>query len=162
MKYLFAFIILFAAMPAQAGNVLYLHCQRFPSKCAGQKCFEIARALKEEDENREFFSKQRLENADYEIRDNEATGTLDNVAAFAELSNGKYIVRFKHVFQNTGNITMEHRNEAGETKERVIIDKFTGFFAKYLIHTDGSLKDVPIGEPYSALFGWCEDTTDKH
>src|SRR5262249_40632171 len=67
------------------------------------------------------------------------------------------IVNFAYVYEREGVvIVLENRDSHGDVKEKVEIDKISGFYDKYLIHTDNSIKDVPLGQPYVAYFGWCD------
>jgi hypothetical protein len=160
MRALLTIILCLAASAAQA-NTLYVHCLRYESKCTGDKCHDIAEKLKL-DTKKELLHAHKMEHVNYVIQEDGAKATFSEAAANARLVDGKYTLHFKSVQQNDAAITLENKTDTGAVKEQVIIDKITGFYIKYLLHTDNSIKDVPVGEPYSAYFGWCEDTTDKH
>jgi hypothetical protein len=155
----FALVLSFVTFSAHAAT-LNLSCQRYESKCKGEKCYDNAARLKQ-DKEKKIFTMQHMENINYAIREDGATATFDDAKADATLVNGKYTLEFKYVTQDDAKIVLENKTDTGVVKEQVNIDKLTGFYAKYLLHTDGSLKDVPIGEPYSAYFGWCEDMTNQ-
>jgi hypothetical protein len=154
MKHALTFIFALAATDAQAGTLL-IDCQRYESKCNGDKCYALADGLKQ-DTKKEVLKLQKMELVHYTIDDTRATVSVDD-----EGSGIKYTPEFEFVTRDENTITLKNKTESGAAKERVVIDKVSGFYAKYLIHTDGSMKDVPIGEPYSAYFGWCEDKTPK-
>ncbi len=151
MRALFFALLLFP-FAAQAGE-LKVSCQRYESNCSGnEKCAAIADALKQ-DKNKELLATQRTETVHYVIGDTRATASVDD-----EQSGIKYTPEFKFVTRSGNDIILENKLETGVVKEQVVIDKKLGFYAKYLLHTDGSMKDVPVGEPYSAYFGWCTQT----
>lgn len=49
----------------------------------------------------------------------------------------------------------------GVVDSKAYINRVTGFFYTYNIHTDGSIKGLAIGEPYSGAFGYCSQPKRK-
>lgn len=146
------FALLLFPFAAQAGE-LKVSCKRYPSDCSGtEECNAIAEALRQ-DKNKEVLKSPKLETVHYVIGDTRATASIDD-----EASGIKYTPEFKFVTREGNNVILENKLDTGAAKERVIIDKKLGFYAKYMLHTDGSMQDVPVGEPYSAYFGWCTQT----
>mgnify|MGYP003394034070 CR=1 FL=1 len=162
MKKLF-FITLAGALAAGNADAktVYLACKRYESKCSGDKCYELTAALQSNSEWRETLASQNMEPVEYIIREDGATAILSRLTTDAKLAGGKYIVEFKYVTQDPIRFILENKTDTGDVKERIIIETGSWFYVKYLLHTDRSLRDVPIGEPFSAYFGWCEDLTDK-
>lgn len=147
------------AASAQA-ETLDLKCQRYESKCSASACYHLSEALKD-DKDRQIFAIQKTEEVDYHIEDASATATLENEVPNATLTEGKYILPYKHVSWKDGIVVLENRTSSGMTKEKIEIDRDFGFYSHYMMHTDSSIADVPLGEPYTAYFGWCEDTSVK-
>lgn len=154
----FAFIAALAA-PAHA-EILDLKCQRYESQCSASACYHLSEALKD-DKDRQIFAIQKIEEVDYHIGETEATAMLDNEFPNATLTDGKYVLPYKHVIWKDGVVVLENRTSSGMPKERVEIDPDFGFYSHYMMHTDNSIKDVPVGEPYAAYFGWCEYAVAK-
>jgi hypothetical protein len=150
-----ALILIFLASNAQAAPVT-VHCQRYESKCTGAKCYTIADGLKE-DTKKEVLTLQKMDKVDYMVQNN--TGT--EIAAVENADNPgkveKYVTTFGTLNLDEDKTVMSNKNDAGAVREEITIDNHNGFYTRYLIHTDGSIKDVPIGEPYKAFFGWCEE-----
>lgn len=146
------------AAPAAHAEDLNLRCQRYESKCSATACYHLSEALKD-DKDRQIFAIQKTEIVDYLVKDTEAVAILENEVPNATLTDGKYVLPYKHVRWEDGIVMMENRTSSGMTKERIEIDRDFGFYAHYMMHTDKSIKDVPLGEPYTAYFGWCEDVT---
>jgi len=138
------------AFIATQANATASTCQRYQSKCTGQKCYALAEGLREDVRN--ALAAQQMERIDYAIENGHAIATVDPEAKMHET----YTSEFKFVAEEVGKSALENRTETGVTKERVIIEKPSGFYVHYLLHTDNSLNDVPLGEPYSAYFGWCD------
>ena len=145
-----------------SAETLYLHCFRYESKCLAEKCYQIADRLVENLEWKATLSAEKMEPIDYVVRDNSAVGITTKTSQDAKLEGGKYTVLFKSVTQDDARILLEYKNEAGFVRESVAVEKQTGFYANYLLHTDSTIKDTPVGKPYVAYFGWCEDTTATH
>lgn len=144
-----------APSPAET---LYFHCQRYESQCSGNDCYRIADGLRADTERKLLTTVQKLESVEYRIAESAAEATLDNAAPNAILTrNNKYVIRYENVDIGPNLITVEDKTGSGIVKEKVEIDKLSGFYADYIIHTDNTIRDVPIGEPYTAYFGWCED-----
>jgi len=144
---LYAAALALIATQADAANIT---CQRYQSKCTGQKCYALAEGLREEVRN--ALAVQQMERIDYAIENSHAIATVDPEAKMHET----YTSEFKFVSTDAGKFALENRTETNVAKERVIIEKSSGFYVQYLLHTDNSLNDVPLGEPYSAYFGWCD------
>ncbi len=157
MNKLFAFFILFAwaASPAMAENKLTTHCQRYESKCTGSACYRLGSALKD-DKDRHIYTMRKMDVVQYDIDPTTATATFDNATPNAKLTNGKYTIPYKHAIWRDDVIVLENTATSGVIKEKIEIERKTGFYAYYLMHTDDSIKDVPLGEPYTASFGYCQ------
>lgn len=151
-------IFLFTTSAAEA-NVLYLHCQRYRSTCTAEKCYQIADGLSADSEWRGSLPASKLEQLDFVVRENDAMMiTENNLPGMSRTKNNKYTVLFDKIMQDPARIQMEITSDKA-VKERVSIIKRTGFYSAYMLHTDTSIKDIPIGTPYTAYFGWCDDTT---
>lgn len=162
MKRLLVFIALCLTASAAEANTLYLHCLRYQSQCSGQKCLDIGEALKAT-ANSELLKTQAKDVIDFTLEEDHGAGYLAEDAPNAvKIGENKYKITYQHVFITPETITLEHKEESGKVRGRSTIDKLTGIYMSFVLHTDGSLKDVPVGAPYTAFFGWCEDVTDKH
>jgi len=151
-------LLIFTASAAQA-NVLYLHCQRYESKCVGEKCYEIAEGLNADPEWRNALPANKLEQLDYVVHDDKAVVITDNaMRGSLKTQDSKYTIPFNNVMQDSVRIQLEITSGSA-VKERVAVIKHTGFYSAYVLHTDTSIKDIPVGTPYKAYFGWCDDTT---
>lgn len=151
--------VFFGAGSASA-NVLYLHCQRYESKCVGEKCYEIAEGLNADPEWRNALPVNKLEQLDYVVHDDKAVVITDNaMRGSLKTQDSKYTIPFNNVRQDSVRIQLEITSGSA-VKERVTVIKHTGFYSAYVLHTDTSIKDIPVGTPYKAYFGWCDDTTE--
>lgn len=142
------------ASPALADDQhLDLTCTRYKSKCAGKDCYTLANGMKADPERR-ILSLPGLEELRYVIAPGSAAETMIKGDELT-LTKRKYQISYEQVSYGENDITISNHDAKGADKERVIIEPVSGFYAYYLLHTDGSIKDVPIGEPYRAYFGWC-------
>lgn len=139
----------------KSDNHLTTTCQRYESKCAGSACYRLGSALKADKEHN-IYAMQKMEVVRYNIDQNSATALFDNVTPNAKLSNGKYEISYKLVIWRNDVIVLGNEASTGVMKEKIEIDRVSGFYAYYLMHTDNTIKDVPLGEPYTASFGYCE------
>lgn len=132
-----------------------LDCKRYESRCVGDRCYEMETALRTNSDWRGQIPPERMESLQYVVRADGALSMTERVRVGATISNGKYVIPIKHVTDGASSIQLENKTDEGIVRERVAIDKNTGFYAAYLMHTDATISDVPIGAPYAAYFGWC-------
>lgn len=151
---IFLLIASLAAHPVHAAT-LFLRCHRYESKCKAAACYNLSDALRE-DKSGQIFDIKKTETVEYAIDGEHATGLLDNAAPNATWSNGKYTIAYKHSPDGSNIITMKSFTPDEKVKEQVEIDRMSGVYSHYLMHTDNTLGDIPLGEPYFAYFGWCE------
>lgn len=154
------FFVAALAAPAAHAEMLELKCQRYESKCSASACYHLSEALKD-DKDRQIFAIQKTEEVDYHIEDTTASAMLENEVPNATLTEGKYVLPYKHVKWEDGIVVLENKTSGGMTKEKIEIDRDFGFYSHYVMHTDSSIADVPLGEPYTAYFGWCEEVAIK-
>lgn len=162
-KYLIFFCLFplaFADAPAEAGT-LFLKCQRYESKCKAAACYQLGEALRA-DKDGTIYKVKITEPVQYAITADSATASLENPKLGKAKSGGQYTITYKRIPREDepNLIVLEIRTSVGEVKERVEIDRLSGIYAHYLIHSDNSIKDVPLGEPYTAYFGWCAAVKD--
>lgn len=149
-------VLLVCATPFSAqAETLSFSCERFKSNCTGQECYKLVNAL-QKDTTRQIFTVKKTEIVDYKIDATGAVETLRGEQAVPD-KDRQLIIHYKFVASEYGKIVMANRDPKNIMKEEAQIEPTSGFYLYYLIHTDGSIKDVPIGEPYTAYFGWCEN-----
>lgn len=155
MRALLAAIMLLTPSLAMAAGEINLSCQHYQSKCSASACYSAAEKFAL-DTDRELLKNPNIEKTFYIITADHAQAMFEATAAGASTIQGKYTLDFKYVTHAKDSITLENKLDDGTVKERVIIDKKTGFYIKYMLSTDKSLKDVPVGYPFYAYFGWCD------
>lgn len=157
MKMLRSFLGLLVCMtPLSAkAEILTFSCERFKSNCTGQECYKLVSALVK-DTTHQIFTVKKTEIVDYKIDATGAVETLRGEQAVPD-KDRQLIIHYKSVENKFGKIILTNYEPKGAIKETAEIEPTSGFYLYYLIHTDGSIKDVPIGEPYTAYFGWCEN-----
>jgi hypothetical protein len=128
-------------------------CSRYQSKCLGKACDDMAAGVREDSEKK-LLRFPNLEVLEYEIEPGNASESLIKGDVMA-LSARKYKATYKNVLITPSAITFVNKTPEGTEKDRLFIDPISGFYSYYILHTDGSIKEVPIGEPYKAYFGWC-------
>lgn len=145
---------LVSVVDAQAESFSF-SCQRFKSNCTGSECDKLVTAL-QKDTARQIFTVKKTEIVDYRIDSTGAVETLRGEQADYS-ADRQLVIYYKFVTNEFGKITMKNYEPKGATKEIAQIEPTSGFYMYYLMHTDGSIKDVPIGQPYTAYFGWCQN-----
>ncbi len=142
--------------PAQA-DAIHFTCQRFKSNCVGKACLAMAEGFKADTEHK-ILTLRPVEKLDYKIDEKRAVEIIRSAqdAAKAALNVS---VPYEFVTLSSNLITLERKAADEQVRERVVIEIASGFYAYYAIHNDGSIKDVPLGEPYAANFGWCNQTS---
>jgi hypothetical protein len=152
----FALAAWLASLPAQAADMGF-SCQRFKSSCAGGACAAMAEGLKQ-DTTRSILGLRKTQRVAYRISEANAYETIETTLR-GEASAKKLETRYGSVKAGETSLTLENRNAKGVVSESVEISLSDGFYSNYVLHTDGSIKEVPIGEPYIAYFGWCDPAT---
>lgn len=149
-------VIAIAAYPFSAyAEPMKFSCERFKSNCLGKACEQIYVAL-QKDASRQILSVKKTETVEYEINETGATEKL--VGAQIDPSIQRSLtINYKNIASAYGKITLSNKDAKGNVKEMASIEPASGFYRYLLIHTDGSIKEVPIGEPYTAYFGWCNN-----
>jgi len=144
--------------PAQviASNIpMVFSCQRFKSKCSGASCYALVSGL-QKDTGRSILDARKTEVVEYSVDVLHSIEML-KTEQVDPLLKRQLSIEYLNVENAHGKITISNKDKKGAVKEKVEITPATGFYLYYLIHTDGSIKDVPIGEPFSAYFGWCDN-----
>jgi len=134
---------------------LSFSCERFKSNCMGQDCYKLVSAL-QKDVAHQIFTVKKTEIVDYKI---DATGGVETLRGEQAVpdKDRQLVIHYKYAVSEYGKIVLKNTDPKNNVKEEAQIEPTSGFYLYYLIHTDGSIKDVPIGEPYTAYFGWCEN-----
>lgn len=158
-RLLTALSIVFCSAVTARGETMSFDCQRYKSKCTAKACEELANGIRE-DSSKKILSLQGLESVEYVVNPRMAYENRRK-AEDQSLAKRKYLVNYKFIEITPAMITLSNKAPSGIEKERVQIEPTSGFYRHYILHTDGSIKDVPIGEPYQAYFGWCNNTTGK-
>jgi hypothetical protein len=129
-------------------------CQRFQSNCTADACMQIIGAL-QKDTERKIFTVRRTETVTYTF-DN--TGAVEKLRGEQAVFNKQRlpVMNYKTVTTDAqGKIMLTNKDRKGNINIRVEIEPASGFYLNFFLHTDGSIKEVPVGEPYLAYFGWC-------
>ena len=159
MKHLvFLPIALMLASPAVAEPMKFT-CERFKSNCAGADCENLFLALHKDTEHK-ILTMRKTQIVEYEIERHHATEKLISLRTEEE-KDVPLIIEYTHVTTPYGKLILANEDRKGDIKEKAEIEPTSGLYRYYLLHTDGSIKDVPVGEPYTAYFGWCENNTAK-
>ncbi len=158
------------ATAALADDATTYSCKRYQSQCKAGDCRKLAAQMvvRPESVQKILAAATQLETLNYAVMLSEAKETATNAAeapapdplaapttppAHASKSHV-----YEYVSKSDGGFMLENRTTAGQTKEEVNIAA-NGFYSYYLISTDGSMHDVPIGEPYVTYFGACTKTS---
>lgn len=130
-------------------------CTRYQSKCNGKQCDEIGKGFRA-DREKKILKLPNVEVLEYSIMPEAAQEKMikGDASVFAM---HKYTVNYKNVQMTPTSIVFSNSTPEGMQKERITIEPASGFYSYYILHTDGSIKEVPVGDPYKAYFGWCED-----
>ncbi|MFW0778233.1 MAG: hypothetical protein ACN2B6_11020 [Rickettsiales bacterium] len=158
MKYL-VFIPTLLMLAAPANATMKFTCERFKSSCTGTSCEKLYLAL-HKDVDHKILTMRKTQLVEYEIERHHAKETLVSLRTEEE-KDVPLVIDYKHVETPYGKLILTNKDRKGDVKEKTEIEPTSGLYRYYLIHTDGSIKDVPVGEPYAAYFGWCEDNTAK-
>lgn len=135
-----------AVSSAQAATLLY-ECQRYRSPCTGEKCYHIASQLGL-DTGRTLLTKVPVQHLNY---------IIDNMQAREQIEhNTTDITLYTQIDIQDNFIILSNVDASGKPFARASINKQNGVYSHYLIHNDGSIRDVPVGTPYRAYFGWCD------
>lgn len=110
----------------------------------------------QQDTTHQILTVRKTEIVDYKIDTAGAVETLRGEQAVPD-KDRQLTIRYKFVSNDYNKIVMMNRDPKNAVKEEARIEPSTGAYHYFLLHTDGSIKDVPIGEPYTAYFGWCEN-----
>ena len=131
-------------------------CKRYKSKCTGEMCYQLAEGLKR-DTTRKILSATTTETVLYKVNGDQATETVTARGTIqVQNADGKYDTLYERVIASPNNLIAENRTNNGQVSEKAEIDLVSGFYTYYALHNDGSIKDVPLGAPYTAYFGWCD------
>lgn len=142
-----------AAPPAQDLKKTFT-CQRFKSSCTGQACLQRAAELQKDTEHK-ILAVKKTEFVEYAIHSTQAIETLKGEQIDPTLKRALTIT-YTDVETTPDKIFLGNKDKNNTPKDKVEILTSTGFYLDYQLHTDGSIKEVPIGEPYAAYFGWCD------
>ncbi|MCE2927884.1 MAG: hypothetical protein LW823_09645 [Rickettsiales bacterium] len=146
-----------ASFPALANEFqVTFECTRFKSNCVGAACHKIYEGL-QQDTGRTILAVRKTQVVEYVIDPARAVETIKTVLANDKDRDQNLVIEYQHVLSSGGRITLSNQNAKKVITERAVIDTTGGLYSFYLLHTDGSIKDVPVGEPYTAYFGWCEN-----
>lgn len=132
-------------------------CQRFQSKCTGEGCYQLLDGFKK-DVTKKILTVRKTETVDYVIDEAGGVETLRGEQAVPSRDR-QLVMNYKFVGNEYGKIALFNKDKKGAVNIKVEIEPTTGFYYNFLIHTDGSIKEVPLGEPYLAYFGWCTGDT---
>jgi hypothetical protein len=149
---LLSLVVLSAPALADTNN---LTCKRYKSKCTGETCFQIADNLKV-DTAQKALPASSTETVEIKVSGDVGTETMLVRGVSAKEENSKFKTSYEYVTVTPQAITLQNRADNGRVSERMDVDLLTGFYTYYALHNDGSMKDVPIGQPYAAYFGWCD------
>jgi hypothetical protein len=129
-------------------------CQRFQSNCNADTCLQLVNAL-QKDVARKIFTVRRTEIVTYTIDETGAVEKLRGQQAVYSKDRAM-VMNYKNVATDAlGKIIFTNKDRKGNANMRVEIDPLSGFYLNFFLHTDGSIKEVPVGEPYLGYFGWC-------
>ncbi|MDX2113092.1 MAG: hypothetical protein SFW63_05120 [Alphaproteobacteria bacterium] len=158
MKRLSSFVLAaLVSFPALANEFqLTYECTRFKSKCIGTACRVIHDGLINDTE-RSILKVRKTQIVEYVIDPARAVETIKTELAGDLDRDQSLVLEYRAITHRLGQITLSNHNSRGQVTERVTINTETGLYGFYLLHTDGSIKDVPVGEAYTAYFGWCEN-----
>ncbi|MDX1975957.1 MAG: hypothetical protein SFT92_09850 [Rickettsiales bacterium] len=148
MRRLIWLLLATATLPSMAQAEMVFSCQRYRSKCAGDECLTIANKLKL-DTGRSMLTLVTPQTITYRINDNKAQEVI-------EINGEEQRYPYEKTESSESLITLSNLQPNGTLKEQVTINLINGIYTHYAIHNDGSIKDVPVGLPYRAWFGWCD------
>jgi hypothetical protein len=150
-------IIMLVTAPALADELEATYeCTRFKSKCIGTACDKIYAGLKL-DVQRSILTMRPTQLVEYRITPQRALETIKTALAEDKDRDQKLVIEYLSVQQSGGEIVLANHDDKNNIREKVTINLASGLYAFQLLHTDGSIKDVPVGEPYTAYFGWCDN-----
>jgi hypothetical protein len=148
--------MLLVSLPTLAADKVTYECTRFKSNCVGASCHKIYDGL-QLDTGRTILGVRKTQVVEYVIDPLSATETIKTLLADDKDRDQSLVIEYKHVLNAYGRITLSNLDSKKKIKEQARIDAASGLYSFYMLHTDGSIKDVPVGEPYTAYFGWCEN-----
>ena len=140
---------------ADTPEIIY-ECTRFKSKCTGTACDKIYAGLKL-DVQRSILTMRPTQLVEYRITPQRALETIKTALADDKDRDQKLVVEYQNIKQSGDEIILANRDKKNNIREKATISTMSGLYAFQLLHTDGSIKDVPVGEPYTAYFGWCDN-----
>ena len=71
----------------------------------------------------------------------------------------KFSTTYEYATVSPQHVVFQNRTDNGRVSEQVDIDAVTGFYTHYtpaLPPTARDEKDIPLGQPFAAYFGWCD------
>jgi|GEM_PF-3155003 len=131
---------------------LHLQCYRFRTKCLGQQCYDIGEVMPQDPEQR-HMKVAETERVEYSFLGNHAR---EHRLVGAEGAKTDYYADYAGIERTPTLIKMTTKSRDGAVTDTTEIHLNNKFYAFYAIHSDGTIKEVPLGVPYTAYFGWCD------